>query len=164
MNRSQITLPFASIAILALAGCTSTEAKIDSQRPVGTASPTQTARPFELGPQTLAPDECAMFLWTVAEPRRLVLVTKAMPGVGKLNLHRTEVELTQNSAGGDLFGQFMTETVFDAQGQLVTVSVVPGEDIEGGQRVSSGRILLRDGEGWETIVPVIGVRACQPAD
>jgi hypothetical protein len=105
-----------------------------------------------------------MFLWTATEPRRFVFFTKAQSGVGKMSLQGTEVALTQSGAGGDLFGQFMTETMFNAPGQTITVSVVPGENIEGGQRISSGKILMTDPEGWETIMPVMGLRACQPAE
>jgi hypothetical protein len=54
--------------------------------------------------------------------------------------------------------------MFNAPGQTITVSVVPGENIEGGQRISSGKILMTDPEGWETIMPVLGLRACQPAE
>lgn len=164
MKRSQMIFSLASMALLGLAGCSSTDAKSESGSVVEAAAPASQARPVELGPQTLAPDECAMFLWTATEPRRFVFFTKAQSGVGKISLQGTEVALSQTGAGGDLFGQFMTETVFNAPDQTITVSVVPGEEIEGGQRISSGKILLRDAEGWETIMPVLGLRACQPAE
>ena len=108
MNRSQTIIPFASMAILALAGCTAITASGEGPRVVDQAPPALPAQPVELGPQTLAPDECALFLWTAAEPRRLIFFTKALSGTGKLSLQGKEVELTKSAAGGDLFGQFMT--------------------------------------------------------
>jgi hypothetical protein len=33
--------------------------------------------------------------------------------------------------------------------------------LEGGQRIESGVINIRDHEGWDTKLPVLGVRACQ---
>jgi len=162
MPRRQIIPAFASLFLLALAGCSSTNPGHESVRAGGTGTPAAPARPGELGPQTLQPDECALFLWTATEPRRFIFFSKAGSKAAKLSLQGMETDLIQTGASGDLFGQFMTETVFSAPGQTITVSLTPGEEIEGGQRIRSGKILIRDGEGWETILPVLGLRACQP--
>ncbi len=74
----------------------------------------------------------------------------------------TSIPMT--SAGGDVFGQFLTKMTFEdlASEAMVTVSIEPGKPLEGGQRVGSGNIQFRNAEGWETVLPVTGVRACIP--
>ena len=52
-------------------------------------------------------------------------------------------------------------TYLTQDGRELALSVVPGEDLEGGQRIESGLINVRDKEGWDTKLPVLGVRACQ---
>ena len=42
------------------------------------------------------------------------------------------------------------------------LSLKPGELLEGGQRIESGRLVTTDADGWETVLPVTGVRACIP--
>jgi uncharacterized protein YfaS (alpha-2-macroglobulin family) len=68
------------------------------------------------------------------------------------------------AAGGEVFGQFVSQLKFadTAAGREVEVTLKPGEVLEGGQRVDSGNIVIRTAEGWETILPVTGVRACIP--
>lgn len=68
------------------------------------------------------------------------------------------------TARGDVFGQFLTdmEYVTGVPISRVSISIRPGEILEGGQRVESGNILFTRADGWETILPVTGVRACMP--
>ncbi|KCZ48863.1 hypothetical protein HY3_11945 [Hyphomonas pacifica] len=72
-------------------------------------------------------------------------------------------DLTLAAQRGDLFGQFMTEMDYAMPGEkIVSLRLTPGESVEGGQKISSGRIELLDVGGWSTIIPVVGLRACQP--
>ncbi len=160
MTRRLRMLSFISFAAISISACTSTSAKPDPTD-VADALAART-RSGDLPPQTLAPEECGMFLWTATEPRRFIFFSKAQSRAGKLNVAGVEILLAEASARGDLFGQFMTETVYNASDRVVTVTVVPGDVIEDGQRISSGKISVRDAEGWETIMPVLGLRACQP--
>ena len=72
------------------------------------------------------------------------------------------MRLTQSGVGGEIFGQFNTRMEFVANdGRVVSLDLVPGDMLEGGQRIESGLLTLADREGWLTKLPVLGVRACQ---
>lgn len=131
-----------------------------------TSAPEMAARtvPEEgLPPQRLKPGECGLFLWGMSAPRKFVFFTDGT-GTALVLDNDTPVSLPMSSAGGDVFGQFMTRMTFrnSSNGQSVSIAIEPGEALEGGQRVEGGTIQFRDSEGWETILPVTGVRACMP--
>ena len=117
-----------------------------------------------LSPQVLPPGGCGLFLWGVSAPGAFSFFTQSNTQQALIYLDGEEVSLREAKLGGDIFGQFMTEQTYQSMqsGHVVNVSVEPGETISGGQRISSGRIVTTDPEGWETILPVLGVRACMP--
>ena len=116
-----------------------------------------------IGAQDLAPGECGLFLWTVAEPRELTFFSKAGTQSALADFGGDTQSLTLTDASGELFGQFMTSMNFDITGGggSMTLSIEAGELIDQGQRTKAARLLFVDADGWETIVPVAGVRACQ---
>jgi hypothetical protein len=64
-----------------------------------------------------------------------------------------------------VFGEFLTEAEYRvSSGEQVKLSILPGEMMENGQRVASGSLVVRDAAGWETVLPVAGLRACMPSD
>ena len=57
----------------------------------------------------------------------------------------------------------MTEMDYTTiEGETMSLRITPGEMVEGGQKISTGRIKLLNDGGWETVIPVAGLRACQP--
>ncbi|KCZ55522.1 hypothetical protein HY29_11445 [Hyphomonas beringensis] len=103
-------------------------------------------------------------MWTQGTPRRFIFFSRAASGqaIAMLEAGKQE-QLTLAAQRGDLFGQFMTEMDYAMSGDgAVFLHLMPGESVEGGQKISSGRIELLDAGGWSTIIPVVGVRACQP--
>ena len=127
------------------------------------APATNTASKTSLDAQTLASGECGLFLWTLAEPRSFVFFSKAGSESALVLLNGEAVRMPQTDADGDLFGQFMTDMRYVLSGGDSTLSVFiqPGDQLEQGQRTQTARLTFTDAEGWETIVPVAGVRACQ---
>lgn len=116
----------------------------------------------ELPPQTLAQGECGLFLWGMSSPRKFVFFTKAT-SENALMLHEdAPEELVLMETDGEVFGQFFTllHYVSPQDGWTVRVELTPGEDLEGGQRVQAGRLVTQSVDGWETILPVNGIRAC----
>lgn len=146
-----------------LAACAS--APDSAPQAVPAATQATSAIPTEgLPAQKLAPGECGLFLWGMAAPRKFVFFLKANTGDGLVLIDDKSQALRMVSARGEVFGQFLTEMGFSAAGENTRVSVTlnPGETLEGGQRVKSGNLLFTGTDGWETVLPVTGVRACMP--
>ncbi len=115
-----------------------------------------------LGPQELESGECGLFLWSQTDVSKFIFFSKALTGKAVFAQDSQPVQLTQSSAGGDIFGQFNTRLEYVANdGRVLNLSLVPGDMLEGGQRIESGLLSLADREGWLTKLPVLGVRACQ---
>ena len=74
----------------------------------------------------------------------------------------TETTLTKTANDGVLFGAFFTMTEWVAgDGHAIKLSISPGEDLDGGQRIPTGVISSINSDGWEIKTPVAGVTACQ---
>ena len=116
-----------------------------------------------LGPQDLPPGECGLFLWSKTDLSKFIFYSKALSGEATFAQNEDPIMLTQATAGGDIFGQFNTRMSYvSADGRTLSLTIEPGDLMDGGQRLESGLINLVDAEGWQTVLPVLGVRACQP--
>lgn len=116
-----------------------------------------------LGPQTLAPGSCGLFLWSKTDTTKFIFFSEAATGTAKMVIGAAPERLTQTAAGGDIFGQFTTRLGYVSEnGAQIALAMTPGDELEGGQRIESGLITTTDSEGWQTKLPVLGVRACQP--
>ena len=151
---------------LGLAACASNGTSDEKAAAIAKAAnqPAIDAPAEGLPPQQLKPGECGLFLWNMTAPRRFVFFTEATSG-SALVLHEGQpVTLFATETGGDVFGQFFTETDYlSGDGRhAVRLTVNPGEMIDGGQRVETGRLVTLGADGWETVLPVTGVRACIP--
>jgi len=115
-----------------------------------------------LSARQLAGGECGLFMWTLTQPRKLVFFSRATSGAAVSEIGDQERAFVQTGASGDIFGQFMTQTDFQSAGgaERLRLNLVPGEALEDGQRTKEASLIYTDAEGWETIVPVRGVRAC----
>ncbi|PKP83475.1 MAG: hypothetical protein CVT79_01340 [Alphaproteobacteria bacterium HGW-Alphaproteobacteria-18] len=153
------------LASFILAGC-STNSETRQARSAVTAMESPIAEvPSEgLPPQRLAAGECGLFLWGMAAPRRFTFFMEASSGEALVLHEGTAHRLVTTDTSGEVFGQFFTETHYlSADGSWsVNLNLKPGEVLEGGQRVESGRLVTTGADGWETVLPVTGVRACIP--
>lgn len=114
-----------------------------------------------LAAQTLAPGDCGLFLWNKTNSQTFVFFQRAGEAVARY-FDGAEVELANTSIDGVLFGEFYTMTKWTApDGGSVVLSIVPGEEIDGGQRIPSGVISVVNADGWEIKTPVAGVTACK---
>jgi len=116
-----------------------------------------------LGPQDLAPGECGLFLWSKTDTTKFIFFSKAISGTALISRATGPEALTQTNAGGEVFGQFNTSMAYSgATGVQVALQMVPGDDLEDGQRIQSGLITMTDIKGWQTKLPILGVQACKP--
>lgn len=116
-----------------------------------------------LGPQKLAQNECGLFLWNRTDPTQFIFFQREQAGQATMQIGARAVTVAQTINRGQIFGEFMTEQGFAAPGgEQVLLTVVPGEELQGGQRIEQGKLEITTGEGWRTLIPVVGVRACQP--
>lgn len=116
-----------------------------------------------LPPQTLAPGECGLFLWTRREQPSFVFFSRTGTESASVWLDGQEVDAQRTSFGGDIFGQELTEQGFSLpDGKEVQLNLSPGELLVGGQRIPEATMTVIDLEGWKTMTPVAGVSVCQP--
>lgn len=120
------------------------------------------ARTGELPSQTLAPGACGLFLWTQSAPVRFVFFAEAGSDKAVMNIGGTESLLELTASRGALFGQFMTQMTYRSPDGNVGLNFKPGELLDGGQRIENGRLSLVSKDGWETMIPVLGLSACKP--
>ena len=161
----RLALSAAALALL-VTGCQSSgggpdaeRARLLAMRPANDSIP-QSA----LGPQTLDPGECGLFLWSKTDVTKFIFYSEALTGAARFAKDELPIELVQTGAGGNIFGQFNTRMSYQSEDGLgFDLRIEPGEVLEGGQRIESGMITTIDPEGWQTKLPVLGVRAGQPA-
>ncbi len=149
--------------MLSIAACTSGPKPAVSTAEAAAAA--VSAVPKEgLPPQELKPGQCGLFLWGMSAPRKFSFFKEGTSSDALVLVDGVATTMAMTSAGGDVFGQFMTQMTFvlSASGQTVVATLEPGQLLDGGQRVESGNLLFRTADAWETVLPVTGVRACLP--
>lgn len=145
------------LAFLGACASTSTAPAADARSSV--SEPVE----YSLPAQTLEPGKCGLFLWTRDEPRHFVLFFPAGDPSAEAIVDGRRQTLRVDSQEGDVFGQFLTRMAFSRpDGGAVTLTLSPGEEIEGGRRVPLARMINNNAEGWEIITPLTGLIACQP--
>ena len=136
------------------------EVKAEPEAAATAAAPT----PRGLAPQSLAPNECGLFLWSKTDASKFVFFTKAGQSDALFLLNDMPTPLRTVSEGGDIFGQFFTRIKFKTEsGADVSLSYERGEPLTDGARIKNGLMQYSDEKGWLTVLPVLGVRVCQPA-
>lgn len=154
-----------SIAIVAaicfLAACATTDP--ESEPELVEAAVAVSDEPNGLPAQTLGKDECGLFLWSQADISRFIFFAKAGEETALFLMNNEPTELSTVSVGGDIFGQFFTQSSYaSASGSIVDLSFEAGDELIDGARISSGSIQFSDSDGWRTVLPVLGARVCQP--
>lgn len=164
MHRQIIMLSIVAFLSSCAASPRDDQSQTTDNRQVRQPEATSEVPPSGLPSQQLAPGECGLFLWSQTDISKFVFFTKSAQPMALLLLEDRPVNVTLDEAGGDIFGQFLTDLAYivPQTGQRVSISYAAGEELVGGARVSAGRITYQDSEGWTRVLPVLGVRACQP--
>ena len=142
-----------ALLINALTACESTAVKA----PISAAK-----NVHALPAQTLSSGECGLFFWTKTTPQNFVFFHKQNQTHAKYFVHgdETSLRLTRGALipnmSADLDIQYTAP-----QGKTFHLKGTYSQSIEGGVRVQNGSITAQDNEGWQEIVPVSGIFACQ---
>jgi hypothetical protein len=117
-----------------------------------------------LEPQTLESGACGMFLWARTEQTPVfVFAAFASPAEARVRPNGRVRVLQRTSVGGEArYGHFETQTFSEARLTIETeVQFSTTRPLRDGAVIEEGVIRLSDREGWQTIIPVTGMVACQ---
>jgi len=117
----------------------------------------------ELPTQQLAPGQCALVLWSRNTTAVRFAVTLDQPAVARVSVRGRVVELVRVAQSGQaIHGQFPDQH-YRGEGISLGVSFVSGDvrQLTGGAVVSSAVVEYVDPAGWTSIIPAVGLIACQ---
>jgi len=127
-----------------LTGCANIETPAKSQ-----------SEPTGLTPRTLLPGDCGLFVWKADSAKTFILF--ADQNTAALYRYGTEMSLTPIANTGSPNDRMFV----DSNGQNLTLSLLSPQSIEGSTRYKSGRLSSRDSNGWDTVIPVVGLFTCR---
>lgn len=150
-----------AMAIAALAGCASMPGP---SAPVESAARTAPQASGEaLPPQTLAPGECGLFVWTSEAPHRFVLFEDERARRVKIAHGGEILELDVPPQRADFLPGDRFDRLYPAEGRerVFTLSGTVGEPTRSGVRIERALLKVRRADGTEIVRPVLGVRSCR---
>lgn len=159
-----VKLALSAVAMaLALSACGSTSRSREEAVIPGVVD--AGAMAFEaLDPQPLPAGACGMFLWarSAGEPV-FILAAFAQPPEARVKLQGRERRLVRSAAeGAAASGHFERQTYTDGRLTLtVDVNFDTDRRIVDGVAIERGVIRVSDRDGWQTIIPVGGLVACE---
>jgi hypothetical protein len=151
------------MALFLLAGCAGSD-KQEAVEASTALAQVEASTSLGLPAQKLAPNECGLFLWSKTDISRFVFFARAGSKEALFLLDDTPTLLQSVSESGDIFGQFFTDVTYRTDtGRSLSLSYEAGETLTDGARISNGIMEYNDAEGWRVVLPLLGVRVCQPA-
>jgi hypothetical protein len=150
-----------AIATLLLAACAGGSS--GEQPATAIADPMGAATLSELPTQVLMQGQCALVLWSRNSTPMRIAVTLDQPAVARVNMKGRVVELARVSQNGQsIHGQF-PEQHYRGEGMAFEVSFKPEDarELAGGAVVSSAVVEFDDPSGWTSVIPAVGLIACQ---
>ena len=159
MNR--FLLQAATMLLLPLvAGCAATTS---SPQPPATQQVAASDGEFgRLAARKLSKGSCGLFLWTKSSDRKLVFFSTPNGGASVV-LGGAEVELERSAVeGAEVLGLYERQTFIRPNERLqVTVGFERRPGMDRGVVVPQGSLRLVRPDGWEMILPVGGLVACE---
>ncbi len=148
---------FASLLfpVLCMLGC----ASISTPENAPDISPPQVNK---LAPRNLAPGECGLFVWTADAQKRFILFSQSSKKAGAWLDSGNEVPLVITAESGDpANGQYPDVVYRNSEQAAMDLSLTGRESIDDGTRFKAGTLKFEDVDGWERVLPVVGLSACQ---
>ncbi len=148
------TIAIAALLMLGACGTTATNAKSNTKTKI-------TAQQDRLAPRDLNTGECGIFVWTADPARRFVFFSQMDSATASWWSDSGEVEINRISSNGlPSFGQLPDQTYQLPDGAALKLKLNDPEDVDNGTRYRSGAITQTAADGWEKVVPVSGIAAC----
>lgn len=110
-----------------------------------------------LSSKSLAPGECGLYVWTADASKTFTLF--ASPSEISLFQNKVEFALTEKNP---VSPPPPNREFRDRAGKAYSLSLLSPQEIEGGIRYKAGRLTSITEDGWEKLVPIVGLYACQP--
>ena len=108
-----------------------------------------------LTPRNLSPGDCGLFVWKADRAKTFILY--AGPDKAALYRNGAEEELSLGAGIGSTERSFV-----DSNGQGLSLSLFEPQESEQGTRYKSGRLDSKDQNGWDVVIPVVGLHSCKP--
>jgi hypothetical protein len=145
---------------LVLAGCAEGLGRVGA-RPAPAAV---TGLPLGEAPALrLASGQCALALWTRAEPAMRVAIAVSAPAELHIRLHGREMTLARTASEGEpMYGHAPRQTwSSDGVTLAMTATLAARDGMIGGAVAQDAMLVLTDRDGQEISIPVAGLVACQ---
>lgn len=116
-----------------------------------------------LQPQRLGSGECGMFLWSRSEDRPLVFFSNSTHGDARVMVDGRQQEIPRISSAGDaIAGQQATQSyVWRDLRFNVAVAFERRRELVRGAVIQRGTLELQHRDGWQYVMPVGGLVACE---
>ena len=163
MRKFTLSISIISSVLVILSGCATSPGRF-SDSPESIDEDAFASLIGALRPQRLLNGECGLFLWERSEQRELIFFGQGRQAEGKMQVAGQEVTLERVSAEGDaVFGQYPVQTYrrSDLSAHL-TLEFESRPNMSGGAAVPRGSLRFEQTGGWNLVVPVAGLVACQP--
>lgn len=145
---------------LVLAGCGGALSRVGA----GPAPAAVTGLPLGEAPALrLASGQCALALWTRAEPAMRVAIAVSAPAELHIRLDGREMTLPRAASEGEpIFGHAPSQTwSSDGVTLAMTATLAARDGMVGGAVAEDGMLVLTARDGQEISIPVAGLVACQ---
>lgn len=118
-----------------------------------------------LSPQQLRAGQCGLFLWSRDEKRDLVFFSLGSRAEAKMNIAGQEVTFDRTKAEGvSTLGQYPRQSY--QRGDLsvsLSMDIESRANMSGGVVVPRGSLRFEQTGGWNLVLPVGGIIACETA-
>lgn len=142
-------------ALTLLAGCASVASSGRSQ------NANSTKLDDRLTPRNLNNGECGIFVWTADNAKRFIFFSQADKPTASWWSKDGEIEISRRASDSiSAFDQLPAQNFDIPSGGALKVALFDPEDVDNGTRYKSGAITQTTVDGWEKVIPVIGMSAC----
>lgn len=150
---------------VALAGCGAMPERLSLPKAAERVNPPTTIdqRLGSLQSQRLGAGECGMFLWSRAEDRPLIFFSNTKTGDARVMVDGRQQEILRVSGTGEaVAGQQPNQSFLWRDLRFnVAVDFERRRELTRGAVIQRGTLQLQHRDGWEYVVPVGGLVACE---